>query len=193
MATAEAVARYFLWLAAQEPEEELVTHMRLQKLLYYAQGWSLASRGRALFEGEIQAWQHGPVVHEVYSRFAAFKAAPIPSTLAADSPELDDGEKALIAWVWGKEGRYSASELRRRTHQERPWRESRQGVREDEASRSPISLEIMRTYFKEEYRKHLLSLGFDPDHWEAAIEDSRAGRSIPLEQFIKEVQAGLAH
>ncbi len=77
MAHAEHVARYFLWLAANEPEEEPVTHMRLQKLLYYAQGWALASRGEGLFAGEIQAWRHGPVTPGVYATFKKYGGGTI--------------------------------------------------------------------------------------------------------------------
>jgi uncharacterized phage-associated protein len=60
-ANALHVARYLVKLAAGESEPEHLTHMRLQKLLYYVQGWSLAATGERFFDGEIQAWTHGPV------------------------------------------------------------------------------------------------------------------------------------
>lgn len=46
---------------------EGITHLKLQKLLYYAQGVSLSMRnGQKLFDEKILAWEHGPVVKEVY-------------------------------------------------------------------------------------------------------------------------------
>ena len=66
MPSAEVVARYFLQLAAMHEEPSPVTHMQLHKLLYYAQGWSLASRGGSLFSARFQAWAHGPVETALY-------------------------------------------------------------------------------------------------------------------------------
>ena len=48
---------------------EGITHLKLQKLLYYAQGVYLASTDNRLFEEDIEAWPHGPVVQEVYDIF----------------------------------------------------------------------------------------------------------------------------
>ena len=51
---------------------EGITHLKLQKLLYYAQGVFVAITGNRLFEEDIEAWQHGPVVVEVYDEFKKF-------------------------------------------------------------------------------------------------------------------------
>src|SRR5688572_9971276 len=59
-ASALDVARYLIQLAAAEDEPEELSHLRLQKLLYYVQGWSLAQRGEAMFPDRIEAWAHGP-------------------------------------------------------------------------------------------------------------------------------------
>jgi uncharacterized phage-associated protein len=55
MTTATNVARYLIRLAGQDPEGEPMTAMRLQKLLYYCQGWHLAWYGRPLFEDRVEA------------------------------------------------------------------------------------------------------------------------------------------
>jgi uncharacterized phage-associated protein len=61
--SAELVARWFAaWAEAEDAE---VSNL---KLLYYAQGHHLAERGAPLFDDEIQAWSHGPVVQDVYHR-----------------------------------------------------------------------------------------------------------------------------
>ena len=51
---------------------EGITHLKLQKLLYYAQGVFLAITGKKLFSESIEAWQHGPVVTEVYEEYKKF-------------------------------------------------------------------------------------------------------------------------
>ena len=51
---------------------EGITHLKLQKLLYYAQGVFLAITGEKLFKENIEAWQHGPVVVEVYDEYKKF-------------------------------------------------------------------------------------------------------------------------
>lgn len=51
---------------------EGITHLKLQKLLYYAQGVFLAMTGKLLFKENIEAWPHGPVVAEVYNRYKSY-------------------------------------------------------------------------------------------------------------------------
>ena len=40
--------------------------MKLQKLLYYSQAWSLAWDGEPVFRERVQAWSEGPVVRESF-------------------------------------------------------------------------------------------------------------------------------
>src|SRR5450631_518283 len=60
MLTARAVADYFLSLVDEEAGDSL-SNLKLQKLVYYAQGFSLALTGKRLFDEAIEAWEHGPV------------------------------------------------------------------------------------------------------------------------------------
>ena len=53
---------------------DLMTNLRLQKLLYFAQGWHLARFGRPLFDASIEAWPYGPVVPEVYRAYKEYGA-----------------------------------------------------------------------------------------------------------------------
>lgn len=54
---------------SEKSAESLITPLKLQKLLYYAQAWSLVFRGKALFYEDIEAWVHGPVIPLVYQRY----------------------------------------------------------------------------------------------------------------------------
>ena len=51
-----AVAEYIL------EREGAISTMKLQKLLYFAQGWSLAITNEPLFEDDFEAWSSGPVL-----------------------------------------------------------------------------------------------------------------------------------
>ncbi|MEG7882903.1 Panacea domain-containing protein [Bacillus paranthracis] len=52
---------------------ESITHLKLQKLLYYAQGWNLGIHGELMFTDDIHAWVNGPVVPTIYNRFKRYE------------------------------------------------------------------------------------------------------------------------
>jgi uncharacterized phage-associated protein len=125
-----------------------MSHLRIQKLLYYAQGLSLAYRGRPAFPEEIQAWRHGPVVPDVWRVFSAYRYGQIPDHEAI-SFDLGDDDAEFITSVWEGYRRYSASALRKMTHRESPWKDARAGLSNDAPSNRPITTESMRQYFEQ--------------------------------------------
>ncbi len=192
MATAEAVARYFLHLAAGAPEPTPVTQMQLHKLLYYAQGWSLGARGEPLFAGRIEAWMHGPVVREAYRLFARFEDEPIPAAEAGDGREMRPEDRTLVEWVWRGYGRFAAWHLRDMTHREAPWREARGTTPETERSEAPIGEESMRRYFVGLHERACRRSGLDPERLAAAMADARAGRTVALADIGADPARGVA-
>ena len=103
------------------------THMKLQKLLYYMQGFHLAKVELPLFSEPVEAWEHGPVIREVWHVFKDSGADDLPvSKYAMENPfdkkYFDSFQTALMSWVYQARGSLSAAELRRRTHKEIPWR-----------------------------------------------------------------------
>jgi uncharacterized phage-associated protein len=146
MYPAKTIAR---WLIAwAEADEDPLTNMKLQKLLYYAQGQYLARCGEPLFGDAIEAWSHGPVVPSVYREFKGYGARSIeladtdPFQWSDVSPEIAD----FLSTVWNTYGGYSAGRLRNMTHNEPPWQRSFAG---DGERGTVIPLESMRTYFKQ--------------------------------------------
>jgi uncharacterized phage-associated protein len=125
MHTANNVADWFLMWADSDDAE--VSNLKLQKLLYYAQGHYLGLTGSSLFEDEIQAWAHGPVVPNVYHRLKKYGRNPVDVADAVfdgfDWDDFRDIEDHLIR-VWNTYGQYDAWALRERTHRERPWLEA---------------------------------------------------------------------
>ena len=43
-----------------------MTSMKLQKLVYYSQAWATVWDDDVLFDEEVQAWDNGPVVRELW-------------------------------------------------------------------------------------------------------------------------------
>ena len=81
--SAQKIAEYFVWKG--QAEKQPITNKKLQKLLYYAQAWSLVVRDQKLFKDKIEAWVHGPAVRDVYLEYKRFGFNPIDRKI----PEKD--------------------------------------------------------------------------------------------------------
>ncbi len=124
MASVLNVAKYFLVLAGSGEEDagESMTHLKLQKLLYYVQGFHIAlNNGAGLFADPLRAWKHGPVVTGVWDTYKVHGSAPIPIPDDFQSDSLTGQEKELLNDVWNTYGQFSAWKLRDMTHAEPPW------------------------------------------------------------------------
>ncbi|HEY4266874.1 MAG TPA: type II toxin-antitoxin system antitoxin SocA domain-containing protein [Galbitalea sp.] len=119
--TASEVARYFL---ALQDDEDAISNLKLQKLLYYAQGFSLALTGNALFPEQIKAWVHGPVVPSVWQDYRECAGDAIPRPSDFDPATLDAQDRGVIEEVYAVYGQFSAWRLREMTHRERPWKDT---------------------------------------------------------------------
>lgn len=147
MIAAEVAARYLVYLASQGDEPSPITHLQLQKLLYYAQGTHLAMVGRELFASKIEAWTHGPVVPDLYPVFADFGSNPIPPHCGRDDATMSEEDRATLDRTWQTYGRFSAWHLREKTHREPPWRDARKSLPAGAASKATIGVESMRAFF----------------------------------------------
>lgn len=139
------VANYFL-------SKESMTHKKLQKLCYYAQAWFLANHGEALVPNRFEAWVHGPVSPDLYSRYKNWGWERIP--LYTGVICFDDNRcKSFLDKVYDTYGNYDADELERITHSEEPWKNARRGCSVGSYSRNPISLNDMKKYYGERIGK----------------------------------------
>lgn len=148
------VARYLIFLAASEPEPEFLTHMRLHKLLYYVQGWSLALRKRPIFPDRIEAWAHGPVVRDLYPHFADNGDKPITPQDLLISDRLSEDDKDLIGSVWEAYKAYSSSSLRSMTHNEAPWKEARGQCAPADRCTTEITQDALKRFFTQASKQH---------------------------------------
>lgn len=122
-----------------------VTAMKLEKLVYYCQGWHLARTGLPMFADPIEAWREGPVVPHLYRHHRGqLTVSEWPQGQAAAlTPEQQD----TVRWVTDEYGRFSAAELSLMTHNELPWRAARGALPESASSSERISLDLMRAYY----------------------------------------------
>lgn len=146
MHTALQVAQWFLAhnrIATADEGAEYISNLKLQKLLYYAQGCFLAVTDRPLFSDSIVAWQHGPVVESVYHQYKCNGANGIPFEDDFDFSKFTAEENDLLEEVYDTFGQYSAWKLRNMTHEEIPWASTPQN--------SEIPQSVIKQFFKQEY------------------------------------------
>ncbi len=138
MLSAKDVAKFFIKKGSDEDDD--VTNLKLQKLLYYAQGFHLAFFGRPLFEEDIEAWTHGPVVPEIYHQYKAYGKEAIGDIDEDIMEKLTDEQIDFLYEIWSVFGQYSAWKLRNMTHDEKPWKDH-------EKDASVISKKELKDYF----------------------------------------------
>lgn len=122
--------------------------LKLQKLLYLAQGYSYAFYDRPLFNDEIEGWVHGPVVRDVYNLFKSYQYNSIDITYEID--ELDSEAEDVLNYVINNFAKYDAKYLEKLSHEQEPWLLSREGLDPDERSDKTMSKESIANYFVNE-------------------------------------------
>jgi uncharacterized phage-associated protein len=141
MSDVKAISSYFIQRSSEMNENDL-TNLKLQKLLFYAQAEYLnLNNGQPLFEETIEAWKFGPVVSSVYDWLKGCGAYPITSfDVQIDFDSLTQDEKNFLDGIWDKYSRYSANYLVSKTHEtDSPWAKTF----DEHANSKPINLEIV--------------------------------------------------
>ena len=123
--------------------EDYISNLKLQKLLYYCQGFVLAITQKTLFTNDIIAWEHGPVVKEVYNKYKDNGALGICPPTDSEEHYYDEITKSeignIIDEVWDVYGQFSAWKLRNMTHAETPWQKTKRN--------DVISNDLLYEYF----------------------------------------------
>lgn len=140
------VAKWFL-------AKKSMTHKKLQKLCYYAQAWYCALYdGTPLFEDEIQAWVHGPVIVSLYPKYAEYRWEMIPKQSFDESIFNEDIINVLEA-VYNTYGDFTGDQLESLTHSEDPWKIARGNLKPWETCNKAISCSDMREYYGKKYEQ----------------------------------------
>lgn len=144
MATNKPVATVFDVAAYILAKLGPVSAIKLQKLVYYCQAWSLVWDERPIFGERIEAWVSGPVVPELFNYHKGqFIVSEIPGNLEHLDQDAIDTINAIIDF-YGQKSPQWLSDL---THREAPLRKARQGVPDGVRSNAVISLESMAEYY----------------------------------------------
>lgn len=148
--SALTIAKQFLFIAEQANRK--LTHKKLQKLLYYAQAWSLVFTDTPMYEDTIEAWIHGPVIPKVYHHYKKygfrFIEEPTNNNLAIPSKYSE-----IIEEVWKVYGKYDADYLELLTHNEEPWRSVRNAVEDCGSTDQIIPHQSMQSFYTSLHKK----------------------------------------
>jgi uncharacterized phage-associated protein len=149
--TAKEIAQYYLLRASEDGD--LITNLKMQKLIYYAYAWTLVRQDKQLFNEPIEAWPNGPVVRSLYQDLKDYGSMPIgddylPSNTQALITRMSiNGVKDNLDAVYEEYMTKAAFELVALTHSESPWVNARRGKTATEVSNEPIKdADIRATY-----------------------------------------------
>lgn len=113
------IASYFLYKAQED--QELLSNLKLQKLVYYAQGLHLAAFNKPLFKEKIKAWIYGPVVPKLYSIYKDFGTKGISADPTFDPSSIDEKTRDFLDEVHEAFGQFSAIRLMELAHADQCW------------------------------------------------------------------------
>ena len=138
MYSALDIAKFFI-----TSDEDGVTNLKLQKLLYYAQGSFIVAYDRVLFRESIEAWPYGPVVSEVYNVYKKYGSEVIPEgDRFTGYLDMLKEEKSMLSQVQDLYGGYTTWKLSEMSHEDEAWKKNAE-------SRCVISYEDLKEQFKE--------------------------------------------
>ena len=142
------VANFFLKIVDRD-SGSTITPLKLQKILYYAQGYYLAKFDKSLFNEDFQAWAHGPANPAIYDKYKDYRFESI------DEPEeelydFDEDVSSFLAHIWDVFGIYDGKYLEELTHSESPWINARKGYEPGQKCEVVIQKEAMKDFFKTE-------------------------------------------
>lgn len=134
------------WFLAKEP----MTHKKLQKLCYYAVAWGWALMDKPIVkDGDFEAWVHGPVSEVLYQTYKEYGWNNIKKEEKA--PEFSSDIEELLNSVWETYGNKDGNELEALSHSEKPWKEARVNLNEEERGNVKINPNTMKAFYRSIY------------------------------------------
>ena len=157
---AKSIANAFISLANRDSES--IDPLKLQKLMYYANGYYIAENdGNPLINEYFEAWDYGPVVPTVYYEFKEYGDRPIKRfaytydyklsrSIPAPQPVNDHNAEEVIDWVWKNYKNFSGIELSNMTHKDgSPWALARRRADNSHMRNERLELSEIQRYFNE--------------------------------------------
>jgi len=116
------IANYFLYKAQED--QELLSNLKLQKLIYYAQGLHIAIFNKPLFREKIKAWIYGPVVPKLYQIYKDYGTTGIPADPKFNPSSIDEKTRDFLDEIYEAFGQFSAIRLMELAHADQCWIEA---------------------------------------------------------------------
>ena len=125
-----------------------MTTMKLQKLCYYSQAWSLVWEEVPIFDEDFEAWANGPVCRRLFETHRGiFRLDKDFFRRYGSRDNLTDAERGTIDSVIEYYGDWEPQELSQLTLMENPWIKAREGVSTGENCGKVIDKESMQQYY----------------------------------------------
>jgi uncharacterized phage-associated protein len=141
MASVHDVAAYIL------DKSGPMSHMKLQKLVYYCQAWSLVWDEEPLFPERIEAWVSGPVVPSLFAELRKLFRVVRLNVRKGDPKKLTAQQRETVDAVLGFYAKKDPQWLSDLTHMEAPWQKARKGLKADERGRREITRAALAEYY----------------------------------------------
>ena len=140
MANVFDTARYILEQSGR------MSTMKLQKLCYYSQAWSLVWDETPLFNEDFEAWANGPVCPELFYKTKGKYSVNAEDETGGEG-NLSGNQKDTIDRVLEHYGSHDAQWLSQLTHMEDPWIKARAGLPRGAGCNNVITKESMALYY----------------------------------------------
>lgn len=138
------VAQYIIDKSKNYPRPA-VTPMKLNKLVYIAQGYMLGHYGRPLLDEPIMAWEHGPFIAGLYQRIRGYRSQPVERLTQSNFEILTNLEKSVLNEVVNTYNDLTAMQLADATHKsDTPWFETWHRYEQN----TPISNDAIEQFYK---------------------------------------------
>lgn len=149
------VADYVI-LSLNGDENFSLINLKLQKLMYYIQAWSLGINGVPMMGARFEAWVHGPVCIELYNRFkdtkSLYSSVGKEDVLDCDSQEkMAKEDVEFIDYILENYAQYSGVQIEAISHSEEPWIKARKGFKPLERCHNEITEKTMKEYYGKKY------------------------------------------
>jgi uncharacterized phage-associated protein len=148
--TVKNVANYLIHLSSPGTSKG-ITHLKMQKLVFYAQALSYAINKQELFNEDFEAWVHGPVSPELYYAYKNFGSREIDKTVVTKPIFSDKDIEKTIKIIWSMYGDKDGKYLENKTHNEKPWQEARKNLQYYEHSNEIIKKDEIRDYYSKKF------------------------------------------
>ena len=143
------VANYFINRSIEENRP--FTPLQIQKMVFFAHGWTLAFRQEPLLEREFEAWTYGPVMPAIYHNLSYYGGGAVTQPILARALPFDDFENNILSQVYDLYGKFDGLQLSAMSHTpggpwDKTWRRYKR--------QSVIPDETVREYFKDLHLRH---------------------------------------